>query len=136
VYFLEDVCHDRLSADSLKISCTPTDGSADVGEYCRFALADVIDISIIDALFSCYDYTTEVPCGGDCRAAMHDLKEQVGCCYQHIYNNTLFFAHLYEAGFVTLDEYNAVHDLNTPGHNPWILCDIEPPKRCAPAFKP
>lgn len=133
--FLEDVCHDRFSAVSLKIACTPTDGSAAVGAYCRFALADVLDLSIIDALLSCYDYTSEVPCGEDCRAAVYDLKFHVGCCYQHIFNNTVFFTHLYEAEFVTLDEYNAVHDLNTPGHNPWIWCDIDPPKVCAAAFQ-
>ena len=103
MHFLRDVCHDRLSADSLKISCTPTDGSAVMGEYCRFALADVINASILDALLSCYDFTSEVPCGEDCRAAIHDLKDHVGCCYQHIYNNTLFFAHLYDTGLVTRD---------------------------------
>ena len=30
--FLENVCNDRFNADSLKISCTPTEGSAVVGE--------------------------------------------------------------------------------------------------------
>lgn len=92
--FLEDVCHDRFSTDSLKIACTPTGGSAAVGEFCRFALADSIDISNINALQSCYDYTAEVPCPEDCRSAIHFLKIQIGCCYQHIYNNTDYFDHL------------------------------------------
>ena len=92
--FLEDVCHDRFSTDSLKIACTPTGGSAAVGEFCRFALTDSIDISNINALQSCYDYTTEVPCPEDCRSAIHFLKIQIGCCYQHIYNNTDYFDHL------------------------------------------
>ena len=60
VHFLRDVCHDRLNADSLTISCTPTNGSAVVGEYCHFAFADVINTSILDALLSCYDFTSEV----------------------------------------------------------------------------
>ena len=133
--FLEIFCNDKFTANSLRVSCTPTHGSAAMGDYCRFALADILDISVLDALFSCYNFTMEVLCVEDCRAALLDLKTQVGCCYQSIYNNTLYFSHLYEAGFITLDEYNAVHDLNNPAHNPWVLCDIKPPKRCDIPFK-
>ena len=137
MHFLKDVCHENFGTDSLKISCTPTNGSALVGEYCCFALADVINTSIHDALF----LVTISPV----KYLVEKIVEQLSLILKItlavvisiiIYNSTLFFAHLYDVGFVTLDEYNAVHDLNTPGHNPWIWCDIEPPKRCSPPFKP
>ena len=112
---------------SLRLFCTPTNSSAAVGDYCRYAVADILDTSLIDALTSCYDSTTDEPCVDDCRAALLNLKTQTGCCYQNIYNNTEYNTLLLYAGLVTSQQFTGLFDLNIPSVNPWTLYDIEPP---------
>ena len=135
--YLDNVCNDELAAESLEIFCTPTDGSAAVGDYCRYAVADVLGTSLLDALISCYNSTAEVPCIDDCRAALLNLKTQVGCCYQNIYNNTAYYTQLLYAGLITPRQFTGFFDLNIPRVNPWTLCDIAPPRGCdSPPFQP
>ena len=131
--YLENICNDKLGAESLKAFCTPTNGSAAVGEYCRYAVADILDTSIFDGLFSCYINTAETPCVENCRAALLNLKAQVGCCYQNIYNNTRYYTQLLYAGFITPREFTGFRDLNDPTGNPWTFCGIEPPQKCEPS---
>ena len=135
VNYLENVCNDELAADSLKIFCAPTNGSGAVGDYCHYAVADILGTSFLDALISCYN-STKVPCIDDCRAALLNLKDQMGCCYQNIYNNTAHYTLLPYAGLVTPRQFTGFFDLNIPAVNPWTLCNIEPPHACdSPPFQ-
>ena len=135
--FLQSTCNDRFGAESLRIYCTPTNGSAAVGNYCRFAVGDILNISLFDDLFLCYNTTSDSPCSRGCREAVLRLKRQAGCCYQNVYNNTVYNRELLNAGFVTPTEFTGLQQLNNPDVNPWTLCEIEPPRECgAPIFKP
>lgn len=100
--YLKSVCKDELAAESLSVHCTPTDGSAAVGSFCRCAAGDVIDRSILDGLFLCYNSTANQTCRPSCRRALLHFEEQVGCCYQQIYNNTFYNTLLRE--FTGLEE--------------------------------
>ena len=135
--FLQSTCNDRLGAESLRIYCTPTNGSAAVGNLCRFAAGDLLNASLFDDLFLCYNTSSESPCSSGCRAALLRLKRQAGCCYQNVYNNTVYNRELLNAGFITPTEFTGLQQLNNPDINPWTLCEIEPPRKCrAPIFKP
>ena len=132
--FLKSVCNDQLGAESLAIYCTPTNRSAAVGNYCRYAAGDILNSSIFSGLFLC---DSESSCSPACREALLRLKRQVGCCYQNVYNNTAYNRELLRAGFITSTEFTGLQQLNFPNYNLWVLCEIEPPKKCgAPLFKP
>jgi hypothetical protein len=135
--YLENVCNDELAAISLNLFCTPSNNSAAVGDYCRYAIADILGTSLLDALTSCYNFTTEEPCSDDCRAALLNIKSQMGCCYQNVYNNTAYNTLLLYAGLITPRQFTGFFDLNIAAVNPWTLCNIQPPHRCdSPPFQP
>ena len=129
--YLKTICDDELGSESLRIFCTLTDESAAVGTHCRYAVPDVFDSTLFDSLFSCYNITPHSPCPSNCRKALLNLKAQIGnCCYQSVYNNTLYLTELFSAGFLTASQFIGLDDLNNPEDNPWTLCEIEPPQRC------
>ena len=128
--YRKSVCDYELGSESLRIFCTLTDGSAAVQTHCRYAVADILDGTLFDHLFSCYNITPNSPCPSDCRNGLLNLKAQIGYCYQSIYNNTLYLTELFNVGFVTAREFIGFDDLNNPAGNPWTLCEVEPPKHC------
>ena len=131
--FLTSTCNDRFGAESLRIYCTPTNGSATVGNYCRFAVGDILDRSLLDDL----DLCNETSCTAGCMAALLKLKRQTGCCYQNVYNNTVYNRELLHSGFITPSEFTHIQQLNNPYFSPWTSCGIEPPRRCGPpVFRP
>ena len=137
--FLQSTCNDQFGAESLRIYCTPTNRSAAVGNYCRFAFGDILNTSFFNDLFLCYNTTSDSPCSSGCREALLRLKHQAGCCYQNIYNNTMYNRELLNVGFITPSEFTGLQQrkLNNPDVNPWTLYEIEPPRKCsAPIFKP
>lgn len=135
--FWESTCNDRLNAEALRVFCTPTNGSAAVGNYCRFAAGDILNLTLFDDLSLGCKKTNDSSCSPGCRAALLRFKRQVGCCYQNVYNNTLYNRELLNAGYITPSGFTGLQQLNNPYANPWTLCEIEPPKKCAPPqFKP
>ena len=85
-----------------------TDGSAAVGTHCRYAVADILDGTLLDQLFSCYNITPNSSCPSDCKNGLLILKALIGCCYQSIYNNTLYFTELFNAGFLTARDFYCI----------------------------
>ena len=51
--YLENVCNDHFGAENTRLYCIQTNGSADVGPYCRQALFNVLDPSLFMALATC-----------------------------------------------------------------------------------
>lgn len=70
VEFQESVCEDELAAESIRLFCTPSNGSAAVGDYCRFALADILDPSLLNS----FDYCQTQPWKGIVRHAVKKLS--------------------------------------------------------------
>ena len=132
--YLENVCKDELGAESAQVFCTPTGGMAAIGSYCYYAVGDMLDPTLQTTLSLCY---SAVPCSEECKNALLHIKSKIGCCYQTVYNNTVYNSLLFDAGFITQKEFNEYQDLNDPVTNPWIRCNIDPPENCEPApFKP
>lgn len=139
VEFQDSVCEDELAAESIRLMCTPSNGSAAVGDYCRFALADILDPLLLSSLDHCANSSEQLPCPSGCREALNRVKHEMGCCYQNVYNNSLCVNNslLLSAGTITKDEFETLKALNDPSGNPWIRCRVNPPKRCGPPiFKP
>ena len=135
--FLKSTCSDELGAETLRVYCAPTNGSAAVGNFCRYAAGDIFDTSLFDDLNVCHNSTEERPCAPGCRRALNRIKNQLGCCYQNVYNNTRYNTYLLNAGYITPSDFTGLQSLNQPSVNPWTLCDVTPPQKCnPPPFKP
>lgn len=118
-------CNDSFGAETLTLSCTPTDGTASVGPYCRFALGD-LDQSIFSVLFTCDNST----CAPGCKELLLQLKSQIGCCYQNVYNNTRYLTQLLNAQFLLPDLFVKLQQLSDPISNPWNQCNVTVPQEC------
>ena len=139
VEFQESVCKDELAAESIGLFCTDSNGTAAVGEYCRFALADILDPTLLNSFDYCENSTPERSCPPGCKEALMNVKHEMGCCYQNVYNNTLCVNNLLllSAELITPSEFATLRALNNPTGNPWTRCGVEPPDRCGPpTFKP
>ena len=136
--FLESPCNDPTAAEFIRITCTPTNGSAAVGDVCHYALPMIMDSQLLTEFSSCDNVTSDLPCTSSCREALMKLKAQIGCCFQNVYNNTIYDIQQFRNnGFLTQNELDSLRMLTNPDTNPWMICEIEPPEICgAPLFKP
>ena len=135
--FLELPCNSPIGAENLRVTCTPTNGTAAVGNFCHFALP-LTPLVIFNELSSCDNVSSDTSCSPGCRETLVKLKSQLGCCLQTVYNNTIYDAELFlEGGFLTQSQFENLQRLITPDSNLWTICEVKPPERCgAPLFKP
>ena len=132
--YLDSTCDDKIGAETLRIYCTPTNGSADTGSYCRLAADDLVGPALFNNLSSCDESDT---CSSECRRAVLNFESEVGCCFQNGYNNSEYNRQILNAGFITQSEFIAIQKLGNPLKNPWTFCGIKPPQRCGPPpFRP
>lgn len=78
------------------------------------SVINMLDPSILEGVFTCYNSTADRPCASHCRNALYQLKSQIGCCYQSICNNSKYYTQLHDSGFITRDEFIAFQNLNNP----------------------
>lgn len=124
---LKTNCKDTISAEILKMICTPSGIDATVGPYCRFAYGTLYDQSFLGPLF--HSCGTGL-CSSQCRAGLARMKSQIGCCYQTIYNNTYFLTTTFNAGLIAPAAFFGLQSLGNSTANPWIACGIEAPQMC------
>ena len=136
--YLESPCNDPPAAEFFRITCTPTNGSASIGDLCHYALPSVMDPQLLSELSSCDNETSNSSCTPGCRETLIKLKTRIGCCFQTVYNNTMYDSQQFlNNGFLTQSQYTSLQKLTNLDTNPWDICAIEPPQSCAaPLFKP
>jgi hypothetical protein len=125
-FLASEDCNDTLGAITLEVFCTPTNGAAAIGPYCRFASGD-LDQTIFNAILACDSNTT---CAVGCRDALIELKSRIGCCYQNLYNNTEYLTELLNTPFFSQFIFDRLQLLNDPLGNPWDACNINAPQEC------
>ena len=127
--YLRTTCNDPQSSELLQLYCTPTFGGATVGPRCRLASADLLKPSTISDLQSCND-TSGRACSSTCREALINLKSQLGCCYQSMYNNSVLLNVLVDAGLITTNNLQTFEYLRRPTNDIWTLCNVTVPQKC------
>ena len=125
-FLASENCNDTLGAITLEVFCTPTNGGAAIGPYCRFASGD-LDQTIFNAILACDNGTT---CASGCRNALIELKSRIGCCYQNLYNNTEYLTELLNTQFLPQFAFDRLQLLNDPLGNPWDACNVNAPQEC------
>ena len=127
-------CNDPTGAEHIRISCTPTNGSATLGDFCLHAMVHrIADTKLFDELSLCDNVTFNSSCNTGCRDTLVKIKTMFGCCFQNVYNNTNYGEPYVTIGLGDLsrNQFNRLKNLTNPNNNPWTVCAIEPPQRCS-----
>lgn len=127
--FFEQTCLDEFAALASTTNCFHTDG--EIGGRCFFSnqhrggAAVVRSNFFTDAKTTCFaDPTADIagPCPSGCQEALQEVKVQLGCCYQSIYNNSLTLDSLYILDVISPYERDFFFSLGT--QELWESCEV------------
>ena len=109
-----------IEGESLRGFCSRSDGRA---TFCREAYEDVINPNITATLAPCLA-TFIGACPAGCVAALQTFADEIGCCYQEVYNTTV------DLGLV--ESSPEQRPFITPLANPllWNACNVVIPDAC------
>ena len=102
--------------------CLKTSGN--LGSRCYFTIGENFDSTIFDnAAISCLALGPQFEtCPDFCQAALTELNDQLGCCYQSFYNSTEFLDFLLYAGFISFQDRFFFGTIGSP--QIWNVCDV------------
>lgn len=129
--FLTHKCNDHSFAYALALNCLETSGS--YGEYCRHSFVDLILPTNFSNVESCLDYnSTSSTCPDGCSAALQDVVDQLGCCYQVLYN----FSNEIGSHYISDNLVSVTYDLipfftNITDPSLWSDCGVDLVELCA-----
>ena len=121
--WLLNQCNDAPGAAGLYYWCLDTNGTAAFSR-CRYAFPPHFDVSSLGSAAVCLAANETNPCPDGCNTALMGIAA-LGCCYQSLYNNTVYLQSALSAGFLTQDYFQALQGLGNPLL--WAACQVIPP---------
>ena len=123
-------CGSKFNSTSLYYLCLQTGSSATVGRYCQYSIPPWFDADgeILTLFQTCETVVQQQQCTDQCALQLQNFANQLGCCYQSLYNNTEFVqgaADIGELDPADVSELRIVGNLLL-----WSACSITPPDRC------
>lgn len=120
-------CSAVYNSTYLYTICLRTRGT--VGSYCRYSIQPWYDSDGgIEAVFTACSNVTGGTCSNNCASQLQKFANQLGCCYQSIYNNTDYIQESVNIGVVTGGDQFILQLLGDQGF--WLLCGVTPPDKC------
>ena len=95
------------------------------GPYCHFAF----EASQFNELSTC-DGSSTSSCSPSCRSALLQFADDIGCCYQDLFNNTFYYQQQVLNEVITAGEFTIFTEINDPLSSPWAVCDVPVPRKC------
>lgn len=126
-YLLE--CHSVGIAFALNNYCIPTRNTSGLGNYCQHSLPGRIDVSIINMLASCNDFSVSGTCNGACAVGLTAVRNAVGCCYQNVYNNTDVLNGYFQAQLISQDNFVLFTNIIS-NYSLWSECGVSQVDQC------
>ena len=144
--WLRDGCDDPYTARSIEVMCLHTSDTKtdDIGPRCRFAFPDAFDsrVMFLNVIANCNFSTPDVCVAEidgnansqannsnfDVCAALGDIADTFGCCYNPIFNDTQFSHFL--AGNGLLSDSKLENNISIGMSPAWDLCMIDVPATC------
>ena len=123
-------CSSTFNSTSLYYLCLQTGSSATVGRYCQYSISPSFDAAgEILALFqTCVTVIQQQLCTDQCAMQLQNFANQLGCCYQSLYNNTEFLQIAAQIGEIAPAD---VRTLQMIGDQQWwSACSVTPPDKC------
>lgn len=130
--WLREQCADPFTARMLEGMCVFTADTVTVGPRCRFAFPDAVENlgGKVNAVMTCGIGVSDSSCVPSCHAAMNLLIDEIGCCYQSLYNDTDFLHWL-------INDTSIVQAVGLLGRVPeWNLCVDDLPPQCEVIARP
>lgn len=95
-----------------------------LGSYCAYASPAVFDADgLINNLSTvCGNGMPQQPCRQQCATQLQHFSDQLGCCYQHLYNNTKFVEGAVMFGELSESAKTALNYINNEAF--WISCGV------------
>ena len=116
-------CNDSLRAGAITLWCLPADGARI--PRCQLALYPYLDEDIFmnNNMRSCATFGGGTVCPAGCAVGLSRMADEIGCCFQHIYNTTS------SSGIPTSpDERQLLGALSNPML--WDACEVNSPNQC------
>ena len=129
--WLERECGGTLNATSLYYSCLQTSGIASVGRYCRYAIPPVFntDAEIFNVFIACTNVFSTGQCTDQCALVLTSFSQKLGCCYQSLYNNSVYYEKASAIGELAPSDVTKLQMLGNL--TLWVnLCQVTPPGVC------
>lgn len=103
VRFVRQNCQDPFAANFSSTYCLDTMG--ELGNRCGQVLSSLSTNSqVFDTVGTACLATDSEDCSDACQDALQDIRDQLGCCYQNIYNNTLTLDIFFLEELITFEE--------------------------------
>lgn len=124
-YLAAPPCNNTLEAFGLGIWCCPVENAAI--SRCRYALPELLDPTILLNAGACAAFAVDPStCPANCSSALTDLSEEIGCCFQKLFNVSAEEIQL--AGII---DQNAANLIMLLSMDPlWNVCDVPIPGDC------
>ena len=123
-------CNDLFTPLSLISYCLPTGEEGAGQDRCRYFAPDNLDTSLIDNLEPCMSYDEEMPdtCPANCASALTSFANEVGCCYQNLYNDTTSLGVFVATDLLTADQAYFLGNITDP--DLWSACSVDQEPSC------
>ena len=123
-------CNSRFNSTSLYYLCLRTANTATIGRYCLYATPPVYDGNSVtqDLITACMGSDMPGQCTDACAQQLHEFANQLGCCYQSLYNNTQFVQDAAAIGELAAADVTGLQVLGN--RQIWTECGINPPANC------
>lgn len=121
-------CNSKFNSTSLYYLCLQTGNRATVGRYCQYSIPPLFDADQeISTLFqACGD--VQLQCTDQCALQLQNLANQLGCCYQSLYNNTDYLQEAAAIGELAPADVTALQIVGN--QMLWSACSVTPPGKC------
>lgn len=131
IYDYVQQCSDFDQAEGVRLWCLPSDSEAAVSR-CRFAFPDAIDLEVLNNtdILDCLDFNfSSATCPGGCSTGLTRLVSEIGCCFQSVYNTSLFLGSDRKKRDVTEEQF-LLFVLLTQYFGVWTSCEVPIPDQC------
>lgn len=126
VSFLRENCQAHVLANLSEAACLRTEG--EIGDRCGLIKEEAVTSLFTNVGSACGTADLTQDCPTACRDTLQELADQLGCCYQNIYNNTMFLDYLVTFQELSAEERALLEAVKNPVG--WNTCSVPLPPRC------
>ena len=124
-------CDNTFNSTSLYYLCLQTASSATVGRYCQYSIPPLFNADgEILALFQACETVVQQQqlCTDQCAIQLQNFANQLGCCYQSLYNNTEFVQGAADIGELAPADISKLQIIGN--QLLWSACSVTLPDKC------
>ena len=127
--YLLETCQSVGLALVLNLNCLPTQNTSNLGNYCQHSTPGRIDVSLINQMASCADFSISGTCSDACAAGLTAARNAFGCCYQTILNNSDVLNGYLQAQLISRENVTLLNNVIS-NYSLWSECGVVQVDEC------